>query len=99
MKSDEVVAKVAEGVIAKLAESSADIAARAGVGGCEMAGMVVSVLHTNPDLIPAFLRDPIATVVESERMAWENGCLTWLARNGQVVSPAELRAHLGQLDQ
>ena len=87
-----------EQVIARLAEGAAQVATNAGVGGCEMAGMFVSVLNAHPELIPAFLNSPVATCIENERFRWEHGSLTWHSKTGQIVTPAELRQHLGKRD-
>lgn len=88
-----------EEVIKKVADYSDATAACAGIGACELAGMVVSVLSVHPELIPAFLDDPSKTVFDNlDTFQWQNGSLSWLAKNGDVVSPAELRAHLGKRD-
>lgn len=92
MASNEVFAAVAG-----LASAQA---AGAGVGACELAGLIVSVLVANPDLQDAFVADPAACFwANSERFNYDNGALSWHGQNGQVVTPAELRAYLGRRDQ
>ncbi|WP_420014222.1 hypothetical protein [Tateyamaria sp.] len=83
-----------EQVIARLAEGAAQMASNAEIGGCEIAGMFVSVLHANPELIPAFLDSPVATCVDGGRFSWEYGSLSWCSKSGRTVTPAELRRHL-----
>lgn len=87
-------------VISTIAEHSEAVAALAGVGGCETAGNVVSTLHANPWLIPEYLAAPSATHIErSDVFRYDNGALSWHAvGDGKVVTPAQLRAHLGRAD-
>ncbi|WP_052265416.1 hypothetical protein [Ruegeria sp. ANG-R] len=88
-----------EQVFRIVAEYSAVTASHAGVGACELAGMVVSVLSAHPELIPAFLDNPSKTVMDHyDTFSWENGSLSWLAMNGDIVTPAQLRAHRGRPD-
>lgn len=88
-----------EALISQISEYSSVAASYAGIGACELAGMLVSVLSTHPELINPFMEDPSKTVMDNiATFQWENGSLSWLAQNGDIVSPAELRAHLGKWD-
>ncbi|WP_171182163.1 hypothetical protein [Ruegeria sp. HKCCD8929] len=88
-----------EEVFKTIADYSSATATCAGVGACELAGMVVSVLSVHPELIPDFLDDPSGTVLDNlDTFQWENGALSWLTQNGDIVTPAELRAHVGRRD-
>lgn len=77
--------------IARVAEA---VGWQAGVGGCETAGAIVSYLAANPDQIDTFLKDGLLAALEAgdARDMHLNGRLTWHRRNGDVVSPANMRA-------
>ena len=88
-----------EQVITRIAEYASTFSEQAGVGGCETAGWIVSVLATHPHLIPDFLNDPGAVFIDRDEMRHiENGCLSWHAKNGEIVTPAELRAEIATPD-
>ena len=88
-----------EQVIKIIAEFSDVTASNAGVGGCETAGLIVSALYANPELIPLFLENPSKTFHDHfERMRWEHGALSWHAMNGEIVSPTDMRQSLGKRD-
>lgn len=88
-----------EQVIQKIAEVASINAAMANVGGCEMAGMIVSYLAAHPEKVDDFLLCGTSLMIDDERFHWRNGCLTWHANNGSIVSPAELREITGGADQ
>ncbi|KIC36523.1 hypothetical protein [Leisingera sp. ANG-M7] len=86
-------------VVAIIANNSATTGILAGVGGSELAGNIISTLSANPDLIGEYLANPAGTLIDrAELFRPEQGALSWLARNGQIVTPQEMRAHLGQAD-
>ena len=86
-------------VVDRIADVSASFAAKANVGACETAGMIVSVLRAHPDLLPEFLERGEALLIDDDRFRWEHGALSWHAgSDGRVVQPSELRAHLGRRD-
>lgn len=75
-------------VIDRIANVAESFAAQAGVGGMEMAGMIVSYLSEHPDWIGAFMKGGIFALPGD----WiENGRLTWQAVNGKVVHPSVAR--------
>ena len=86
-------------VIERIAQVASDFSAPAGIGACETAGMIVSVLAAHPELTDSFMRDGVSALINDDVYRWENGTLSWLSVSGKIVSPAELRAHLGKLDQ
>jgi len=88
-----------EQVIAIIANHSATTAILAGVGGCETAGNIISTLRANPDLIDEYLANPAGTFIDRiSEFRYENGSLSWHAQNGEIVTPPEMRAHLGHTD-
>ena len=78
-----------EEVIKKIASVADDVACQAGVGGVELAGQFVSVLTQNPELIGSFLDGTMDMIGDDRLFHAQNGCLTWHARNGQVISPEQ----------
>lgn len=77
-------------VIDRIAEVSEGAAWQAGVGACEMAGMIVSVLSEHPDIIGPFLEDGTGTLIDCDLMRWEYGRLTFMGQDGKVHTPDEL---------
>lgn len=88
-----------EQVIEIIANHSATIATLAGVGGCETAGNIISALRANPGMIDEYLANPYGTFIDKiSEFRHENGSLSWHSRSGGVVTPGEMRAHLGRTD-
>ena len=87
----------AQEAIIRVAKLSETIGCLAGVGESELAGQIISCLYAYPELVRE-LMDGNLDMFEDERMRFQNGALSWQAANGDVVSPSELRAHLGQRD-
>jgi hypothetical protein len=85
-----------EQVIKKIAEIASDVAWQAGVGGMETAGQFVSVLAAHPEKIEGFLAGTLSIIDDGALLRADQGCLTWHARDGRVVSPEEARAAAGQ---
>lgn len=78
-------------VIKRIAEVSHAIGWQAGVGASETAGTIISVLAANPQIIDRFLSDGAGLFIDGPiSLDAANGCLTYLARNGEILSPAEL---------
>lgn len=74
--------------IARIAEIAEALAWQAGVGGQETAGGFVSYLAKHPEHVEAFLARGVFELPDD----WfRNGCLTWYAMNGKVVTPEEAR--------
>lgn len=88
-----------EQVIQTIAKIASDIACQAGVGGMELAGQFVSVLAAHPEKVAPFLAGDLSFVDDDALSHAERGCLSWRAINGQIVMPAEYRAHRNQHDQ
>lgn len=88
-----------EDVIQAIAQCSATTADLAGVDAQGIAGNIISTLSANPELIGEFLENPSGTLIDrADKFRPEHGALNWLAQNGQIVSPAQLRAYLGKND-
>ena len=94
----DLTAPTPEETIRKIAEVSAAIAQQAGVSGMETAGALVSVLAAHPEKISGFLSGELDIVSDDALLQPSMGCLTWLAQNGKIVSPADMRAIKKQRD-
>ena len=78
-------------VIARIAEVAAAVGWQAGVGASELAGTIISVLAANPKLIDSFLTDGMGLFIDGPmRLDAVNGCLTYRAMTGEILSPTEL---------
>ncbi len=67
-----------------LARASAAFGQQAGVGAMETAGSAISYLARHPKDLEPFLNGGFMELP----VGWhEQGCLTWHAMNGKVVSP------------
>lgn len=87
-----------EETIRKIAEIASTVAWQAGVGGMELAGQFVSVLATHPEKIEAFLSGNLSVVDDDDLLHAERGCLSFRSENGNLTTPAELRAIKQQPD-
>jgi hypothetical protein len=85
-------------VILIIAQVAANFSRQAGTGGVETAGLIVSYLAANPDKAEDFMDHGFSMMIDDHAFRWENGALTWHGQNGEIVSPSELRKHLGQHD-
>jgi hypothetical protein len=85
-----------QALINKIAEVSQVVGFQAGIGATEFAGQIVSVLFAKPELIPDFLERGSAMVVDGD-FHTENGALTYVAANGEIMSPSDLRKAKGQV--
>ena len=86
-------------LIEKIAETATGIGFQAGVGATETAGSIVSGLAAHPELIEPFMTDPLGTYHDRyDAFVPGSGVLTWHAVNGEIVSPAQLREHVGKRD-
>ena len=87
MRIDEV-----QDVIDRIARAAEQVALHAGVGGMEMAGMIISILADQPILTQQFLDNPSEFMI-SDHMHAERGRLTFHRRSdGKVTTPQELHA-------
>lgn len=86
----------AQETIAKIAEIAEAVGWQAGVGGMEMAGMIVSVLARHPDLTERFMKEGMGAFLDGDeadvrRLSPEHGRLTFhRAKDGAVSTPEEL---------
>lgn len=81
-----------EDVIKRLAEAAQVVALQSGAGAMETAGMFVSVLAAHPEKVEPFLAGELDIITDPHMLRTEAGCLSWRARNGRVVTPAEFHA-------
>ena len=76
-----------------------DVAAAAGwqsgTGAMEMAGMILSSLAANPENLPRFMEEGSGLLIDGT-ITFENGCLSFMAINGRLNTPADLRRRKGQ---
>lgn len=77
--------------LTKLAKVAEVVAWQAGVGGMETAGSLVSYLARFPEKLPAFMADDFSVVSDLPANWLIQGCLTWHAQNGRVVTPEFVR--------
>lgn len=84
----------AEEMIRKIANVSSAVAFQAGVGAMELAGLTISVLAANPDEQARFMKEGSGMFIDNTIRA-ENGCLSYVAISGEILTPAELRASKG----
>lgn len=85
-------------IIHKIASISAAVGWQSGEPAMEMAGLIVSVLHANPEHIERFMAEGGELILDGTVRA-ENGSLTYRAISGEMLSPAELRRRKGIADQ
>ena len=81
----------AEEMIRKIANVSSAVAFQAGVGAMELAGLTISVLAANPNEQARFMKEGSGMFIDNTIRA-ENGCLSYVAISGEILSPTELRA-------
>ncbi len=83
--------ELAARIIHRIAEVAAAIGFQAGVGASETAGCIISVLAANPHIIERFLADGFGAFIDGPvTLDAVNGCLTYLAQTGEILSPGEL---------
>lgn len=82
--------------IKRIADVAEAIAFQAGIGGCEMAGAIVSYLAEHPDDVDRFIEGGSEFMLEIDaRQLHSQGRLTWYrAGDGKIVTPQELRISL-----
>ena len=81
------------GFIARMAER---VALDAGVGGMDIAGMIVSYLYGNPHKIPDFIQRGPALMIDDPDFNALNGGLSWNSIGGEVITPAEHKRRSGK---
>lgn len=80
-------------LIERIANAAETFASLSGTGGMETAGLIISVLSANPDLIEPFFENPGETML-LEEFRWQNGRLSWHCKTGEVITPEFYREHL-----
>lgn len=77
-----------EQTIKRIAELADLVGSLANVGGMELAGQFVSVLARHPEHIETFLREG---AMSDDPLIWSagNGCLTFMNREGKVITPSQ----------
>lgn len=80
--------------LAKVIQTAHAVGWQAGVGGMETAGALVSYLGRFPEKLPAFMSDDFSVVSDLPSDWLRQGCLTWHARDGGVVSPEWVRRQI-----
>lgn len=88
----------AQDFIRQVAEVSAAVAFQAGVGAMEIAGQIISVLYAHPEHIDRFMDEGSGLLIDGT-LNPENGCLSYMAVDGVIRRPSDLRAHKGRADQ
>ena len=78
----------------KITEVSLTVAHLANVGAMETAGMIVSVLHANPDLIDRFMDEGSGMIVDGT-ICVENGGFSYHSIGAGLVTPKQLRESRG----
>lgn len=85
-------------VIRKIAEVAAAMGDGAGEPAQELAGHIVSFLYANPEELESFMEEGTLYFLNREhgtKALFESGALSYRARNGQIMTPSELRKHKG----
>ena len=80
--------------IRKAAEVAASVGHMSRTGGMEMAGRIVSVLAAHPEHLPRFMAEGAELLIDGT-IAVENGCLSFMAINGTINTPSNLRKRKG----
>jgi hypothetical protein len=78
-------------VIKRIAEVANAIGWQVAVGASETAGTIISVLAANPQIVDRFLTEGAGTFIDGPiSLDAANGCLTYYAQTGEILSPGEL---------
>lgn len=88
----------AQECIDKIAKVASAVGFQAGVSASELAGLIVSFLYANPEHTERFIEEGTELFIDGT-IRPEKGSLTYLAINGSIMSPADLRASNGERDQ
>jgi hypothetical protein len=81
-------------LIRKIAQVATAVGWQAGEPAMEMAGQIVSVLATNPEIIDRFMAEDAELFLDGT-LNVENGSLTYRSRGGDILHPSELRKAMG----
>jgi hypothetical protein len=84
--------------IDRIAAVSAAVGRQSGVPALEIAGMVVSFLHANPEHVARFLVEGSELFVDGT-IDPKAGSLSYRSQSDEILTPSDLRARTGVLDQ
>jgi hypothetical protein len=87
-----------EATINRIAEISSAVGWQSGVPAADIAGMIVSFLHANPEHVGRFLAEGSELFVDGT-IDPKSGSLSYRAQSGEILSPSDLRARTGVRDQ
>ncbi len=76
--------------VRQIAQAAHAIGWQAGVGGMETAGGILSYLAAHPEQIEAFTKN--GSTFDLPMDWFEQGCLTWMTKDGRIIHPDEARA-------
>ena len=80
-----------EDVIKYIATVADNISFSSGTGGCEMAGLIISVLAKHPDMIGPFFDDNHNPIIDDDRFCHQHGCLTFYNTKNEIITPETLK--------
>lgn len=81
-------------VIDHIARTANNVGRMAGVGGCDIAGLIVSVLSRHPEQTDEFMRTGSTLPDDpAHDFTWERGSLTVLGMNGAISTPDQLHRY------
>lgn len=86
-----------QAVIDRIAEVSAAVGWQSGTPATEIAGLIVSFLHANPEHLTRFMAEGSELFVDGT-IRTEHGSLTYRSMGGEILSPADLRQRTGSHD-
>lgn len=81
--------------IQKVKDVAAMTGMLSGTGAMELAGMILSSLAANPENLERFMTEGTELLIDGT-IGYENGCLSFMAINGTINTPADLRRRKGQ---
>lgn len=81
-------------IINKIASVAAAVGWQSGVPATDIAGLIVSFLHANPEHVERFMAEGTELFIDGT-IRTEFGSLTYLAGTGEILSPADLRDRKG----
>lgn len=81
--------------IQKVKDVAAMTGMLSGTGAMEMAGMILSSLAASPENLERFMVEGSELLIDGT-ISYENGCLSFMAINGTINTPADLRRRKGQ---
>lgn len=80
-----------EETIQRIAEAANAVGWQANIGGCDIAGVMVSFLAKHPERVGVFLRDGWLEAIGTDN-PWAAGCLTFHRKlDGKITTPQDLR--------